>query len=117
MTNVSQTIPTWKLTGLMIKNQWWVYTLYFIFSILIFAEQLAPGLIAKTIFDRLSGEHALNNQSAQTDVTFLWGMIALYLGIEVARLFVAIGYEYYGMTFRLLTTSLMRSNLMASILR
>jgi ATP-binding cassette subfamily B protein len=117
MRTIPQTMPTWKLTGLMIKNQWWVYTLYFLFSILIFAEQLAPGLIAKTIFDRLSGEHALNNQSAQTDVTFLWGMIALYLGIEVTRLFVAIGYEYYGMTFRLLTTSLLRSNLMASILR
>ena len=111
MTQIPQTMPTWKLTGLMIKNQWWVYTLYFLFSILIFAEQLAPGLIAKTIFDRLSGE------GPQRDVTFLWGMIALYLGIEVTRLFVAIGYEYYGMTFRLLTTSLLRSNLMASILR
>ena len=111
MINTSQTIPTWKLTGLMIKNQWWVFTLYFLFSILIFAEQLAPGLIAKIIFDHLSG------QSPQTNITFLWGMIALYLGIEVVRLFVAIGYEYYGMTFRLLTTSLLRSNLMASILR
>jgi ATP-binding cassette subfamily B protein len=30
---------------------------------------------------------------------------------------VAVGYEYYGMTFRLLTESLLRSNLMASILR
>ncbi len=39
-------------------------------------------------------------------------MIALYLGIEMARLFVAIGYEYYGMTFRLLLTSLLRSNLL-----
>ena len=110
MTNIPQTIATWKLTGLMIKNQWVVYTLYFLFSLLIFAEQLAPGLIVKTIFDRLSGE------AAQSNVTFLWGMIALYLGIELARLFVAIGYEYYGMTFRLLTTSLLRSNLMASIL-
>ena len=45
------------------------------------------------------------------------GLIALYLGIELARLFVAIGYEYYGMTFRLLISSLLRSNLMASILR
>lgn len=116
MTDIPQTIPTWKLTGLMIKNQWWVYTLYFLFSLLIFAEQLAPGLIVKTIFDRLSGQDALN-QSAQSSMTFLWGMIALYLGIEVARLFVAIGYEFYGMTFRLLTTSLLRSNLMASILR
>jgi ATP-binding cassette subfamily B protein len=111
MNSTSQTIPTWKLTGLMIKNQWQVYTLHCLFSLLIFAEQLAPGLIAKTIFDRLS------IQGTQSDVTFLWGMIALYLGIELARLFVAIGYEYYGMTFRLLSTSLMRSNLMASILR
>jgi ATP-binding cassette subfamily B protein len=108
---VKTTIPTWKLTALMIRNQWGVYTLHFLFSLLIFAEQLVPGLIVKTIFDRLSG------QGAQSDVTFLWGMIALYLGIELARLFVAIGYEYYGMTFRLLLTSLLRSNLLASILR
>jgi ATP-binding cassette subfamily B protein len=119
MTNIPQpdlypvkpTIPTWKLTALMIQNQWGAYTLYFLFSVLIFAEQLAPGLIVKTIFDRLSGE------SAQSDVTFLWGMIALYLGIELVRLFVAIGYEYYGMTFRLLVSSLLRTNLIASILR
>jgi len=105
------TIPTWKLTALMIQNQWGPYTLYFLFSVLIFAEQLAPGLIVKAIFDRLSV------QGTQSNVTFLWGMIALYLGIEMARLFVAIGYEYYGMTFRLLLTSLLRSNLLASILR
>jgi ATP-binding cassette subfamily B protein len=105
------TIPTWKLTGLMIKNQWKVYTLHFLFALLIFAEQLVPGLIVKAIFDHLSG------QDAQSEVTFLWGMIALYLGIEIARLFIAIGYEYYGMTFRLLLSSLLRSNLMASILR
>ena len=111
LTSSKGTIPTWKLTGLMIKNQWQSYTLYFLFTLLIFAEQLAPGLIIKTIFDLLSA------QGAQSNVTFLWGMIALYLGIEVARLFVAIGYEYYGMTFRLLVSSLLRANLMASILR
>src|SRR5688572_2020074 len=105
------TIPTWKLTALMIQNQWGAFMLYFLFSLLIFAEQLAPGLIVKTIFDRLSG------QGAQSNMTFLWGMIALYLGIELARLLVAIGYEYYGMTFRLLVSSLLRANLIASILR
>ena len=61
----------------MIQNQWGLYTVLPVF-LLIFAEQLAPGLIAKTIFDRLS------SQGAQSDVTFLWGMIALYLGIELA---------------------------------
>ncbi|HLO14358.1 MAG TPA: ABC transporter ATP-binding protein [Anaerolineales bacterium] len=104
-------IPTWKLTALLIQNQWQPYTLYFLFSLLLFAEQLVPGLILKTIFDSLSA------QSSQSSVTFLWSMISLYLAIEVARLFVAIGYEYYGMTFRLLSTSLLRSNLMSSILR
>jgi ATP-binding cassette, subfamily B, bacterial len=111
-TNPTQTtIPTWKLTALMIQNQGKVYTLHFLFALLIFAEQLAPGLIVKAIFDRLSG------QSGQSNVTFLWGMIALYIGIELARLLVAIGYEYFGMTFRLLVSSLLRANLIASILR
>lgn len=109
------TIPTWKLTALMIRNQWKPYLLYALFALLLFAEQLAPGLIVKAIFDRLSGQGAA--AGGQDDVIFLWGMIALYLGIEVARLFAGIGYEYFGMTFRLLLTSLLRSNLMASILR
>ncbi len=39
----------------MIQNQWGAYMLYFLFSLLIFAEQLAPGLIVKAIFDRLVG--------------------------------------------------------------
>src|SRR5918995_2269439 len=50
MTSIPQTnstIPTWKLTGLMIRNQWGAFTLFFLFSLLIFAEQLAPGLIVK----------------------------------------------------------------------
>ena len=60
------TIPTWKLTALMIRNQWGVYTLHFLFSLLIFAEQLAPGLIVKAIFDRLSGQGGA--QSATSDL-------------------------------------------------
>jgi len=114
-TPANTTIPTWKLTALMIRNQWKPYMMYALFALLLFAEQLAPGLIVKVIFDRLSGQGAA--AGGQDDVIFLWGMIALYLGIEVARLFAGIGYEYFGMTFRLLLTSLLRSNLMASILR
>ena len=104
-------IPTWKLTALMIQKQWRPYAMYSVFAVLLFAEQIVPGLIVKAIFDSLS------SQNVRSEVTFLWGMIALYLGIEIARLFVSIGYEYYGMTFRLLLTSLLRSNLLASILR
>ena len=105
------TIPTWKLTALMIQNQWGPYpTLLPVFPVDL-CRAAGPGPNRKAIFDRLAG------QGAQSNVTFLWGLIALYLGIEMARLFVAIGYEYYGMTFRLLVSSLLRANLIASILR
>ena len=114
-TPANATIPTWKLTAVMIRNQWKPYMLYALFALLLFSEQLAPGMIVKVIFDRLSERGAA--AGGQDEVIFLWGMIGLYLGIEVARLFAGIGYEYFGMTFRLLLTSLLRSNLMASILR
>ena len=109
--NPLPTIPTWKLTALLIRNQWQPFALYTLFALLIFAEQLAPGLIVKAIFDHLSGD------TDPSQIAFLWGLIALYLVVELARLFLGIGYEYYGMTFRLLSTSVLRSNLMSSILR
>jgi len=107
----SNTIPTWKLTAHLIRNQWQSFTLYALFTLFLFAEQLVPGLIAKAIFDRLDGD------AASSQAVFLWGLIVLYLGVEIARLLVGIGHEYYGMTFRLLSTAVLRSNLMASILR
>ena len=91
-TPANATIPTWKLTALMIRNQCKPYMLYALFALLLFAEQLAPGLIVKGIFDRLSDQGA--TAGGQDNVIFLWGMIALYLGIEVARLFAGVGYEY-----------------------
>jgi ATP-binding cassette, subfamily B, bacterial len=110
------TIPTWKMNLQMIRWQWRPYTLHFIFAILIFAEQLVPGLIVKAIFDRLSGQ-SLPADPQPFGLNSLWWFIILYLLIEVLRIFVAIGYEWFGMTFRLLNTALLRSNLFASILR
>ena len=107
------TIPTWKLTTLLVRRQWRSFGLHAIFSLLVFAEQLAPGLIVRAIFDRLAeGAAAPPGQTA-----YLWSLIALYLGIELTRLLVSLGAEYFGMTFRLLSASLLRANLMSSILR
>ena len=50
-------------------------------------------------------------------ISTLWWLIVVYLLIELARVILSIGYEWYGMTFRLLTSSLLSSNLFASILR
>jgi ATP-binding cassette subfamily B protein len=110
---VKETIPTWKLNVLLIKYQWGPYTLHVIFCLLIFAEQLVPGLIVKGVFD------SLTNQPGSGGLFGLgqaW-LIGLYVLIEQARLVVAIGYEWFGMTFRLVTSAWMRANLFASILR
>lgn len=106
------TIPTWKLTMLLVRRQWRVFGLHAFFSLLVFAEQLAPGLIVRAIFDRLAAGAAPPGQAA-----YLWSLVALYLGIELARLLASLGMEYFGMTFRLLSASLLRANLMSSILR
>ena len=114
--NQTSTIPTWRLNLQMIRYQWRAFSLHFIFSILVFAEQLAPGLIIKAIFDRLSGAVGPENNQL-LGLNFLWWLIILYLLIEFARLFLAIGYEWFGMTFRLLNFTLLNSNLFGSILR
>ena len=114
--NSSATISTWKLNLRLIRYQWGAYTLHFAFCILVFAEQLAPGLIAKAVFDRLAGG-ASADPARFLGISTLWWLIVVYLLIELARVFLAIGYEWYGMTFRLLTGSLLRANLFASILR
>jgi ATP-binding cassette subfamily B protein len=108
---VQDTIPTWKLNALLIKYQWGPFTLHFAFCLLIFAEQLVPGLIVKSVFDSLSGP------GQTVGLEGLWWLIGLYVLVELARLLVAIGYEWFGMTFRLVTSAWLRSNLFASILR
>ena len=110
------TLPTWRMTLQLIRFQWRVYSLHFIFSILVFAEQLAPGLIAKAIFDRLGGAVGPEVHPF-LGINPLWWLIILYLLIELARVALSIGYEWFGMTFRLLNTALLSSNMFASILR
>jgi ATP-binding cassette subfamily B protein len=104
----STSIKTWTLNLDLVKSQWRPYLIHFVFTILVFAEQLAPGLIAKAVFDGMSGQAGPS--------TIGW-LIALYVGIEIARLFVSLGAEWYGWTFRMLTSAMLRANLFASILR
>ncbi|HMN60711.1 MAG TPA: ABC transporter ATP-binding protein [Anaerolinea sp.] len=114
--NQSASLPTWRLNGRMIRYQWRAYSLHFFFCILVFAEQLAPGLIVKAIFDRLTGA-AGSTAEQLLGLNILWWLIILYLLIELARLVISIGYEWFGMTFRLLNLSWLSSNIFAAILR
>jgi ATP-binding cassette subfamily B protein len=75
----------------------------------VFVLQVVPGLIAKTIFDTLTG--------AQTAILNLWWLIALYASVELARLVITLSAEWSGWTFRYVVGALLRRNLLASILR
>ena len=95
----------------LIRFRPWVFALHSSLAILGFSLQIVPGLIVKNIFDDISGV-------SNSEVAFeLWGWIGIYIGVEVARLFIALGSEWYGWSFRLTVGALLRSNLFASILR
>ena len=80
------------------------------FTLLVFALQVVPGLVIKTVFDTISGAQA-------ADTSGLWVWIGVYFGAELLRLGFSIGLEWYGWTFRAVVGALLRSNLFASILR
>ncbi len=112
---VNETMKTWKLDALMIRYQWGPFLFHSIFALLLQLETLAPGLIIKAIFDRLTGQ-GLASDPLFLGIPGVWWLIILYLLIEIGRLFASIGFEWFGMTYRLLNMALLGSNLFASIL-
>ena len=107
------TIPTLALNLQLIRSQWQPFTAHSLLTVLIFAEQLVPGLIIKAVFDTLATSGPLVGPNLRR----LWGWIALYVAVEVARILLGIGYEYFGWTFRLRCQAVLVGNLFASILR
>jgi ATP-binding cassette subfamily B protein len=112
-----ETLKTWKLDALMMRYQWGPFLIHSIFALILQAQQLAPGLIIKAIFDRLTGQDLPPGDGQILGIPSVLWLIILYLVIEIARLFAAIGFEWFGMTYRLLNEVLLGSNLFASILR
>ena len=109
MTATSPTLKTWPTVWGLIRSQGWVFTIHSLFTLILFAGQVVPGLLEKLFFDTLTH---------QAPVTWgVWGLIALVVGVEVARIGVAASAEWYGWTFRFLVSTLMRRNIFASILR
>jgi ATP-binding cassette subfamily B protein len=94
----------------LIRSQPRVFALHSLLAILGFSLQIVPGLVVKNVFDGISGQ----SEAASLG---LWGWVGLYFVLEVARLFIALGSEWYGWSFRVLVGGLLRSNLFASILR
>jgi ATP-binding cassette, subfamily B, bacterial len=102
-------IGAWPATGRLIKYRAADFALHSFFTILVFGLQIVPGLIQKEVFDSISG--------ARPAALDLWGLIALFLGFEVARFTASLGSDWYGWTFRLVCAALLRRNLVAGALR
>ncbi len=107
-------LNTWFFNMRILLYRPGVFLVHSCFVLAVFGLQLAPGLILKSVFDQLSGE-ASGVQPAGS--LGLWGLVALYVLVELSRLLLSLGLEWFGWTFRLETAALLKRNAFASILR
>jgi ATP-binding cassette subfamily B protein len=101
-------LPTWFVNWRLITFSPGLFAVHSVFAILFFLFQVLPGLIQKSVFDTITGA-----QPAQIN---LWLLIALYIGVELARLLTAVGTDWFGWTFRFAAAMLLRRNLFGSLL-
>ncbi len=105
----AHTLPTPEFNWRLIRFQPGLFAIHSTFAILFFLFQVLPGLIEKSVFDTLTG--------AQPAQVSLWLLIALYVGVEAARLGAAVGTDWFGWTFRFAVGAVLRRNIFASLLR
>ena len=108
-------LPTVTMNVRLIRYQIVDFLLHSFFTLLYFGLQVVPGLIVKNVFDTIGRTPGAGSPAAGEAA--LWGLIGLYVLAELARLFFALGGEWYGWTFRLAVGALLQRNLFASILR
>src|SRR5581483_2417278 len=104
-----RSINMWRFNWRLITYRPWPYIVYSFFRTAFFVLQVVPGLIEKSVFDMITG--------AAPVTIGLWGLIALYIGIELARQATSFGEIWAYYTFLYTTGALLRFNLFASILR
>ena len=107
--NQSNGIATWTFNRRIMAYRPRPFAVYAVFHMLFFIGQLAPGLIEKAIFDRLTG--------AATVALGLWALVALYASVELARLATTFGTIWGDVTFQYITAGLLRRNILAAALR
>ena len=116
---LTETLNTIPFNLRLIHYRWRVFLSHSVFTLLVFALQIVPGLIVKAIFDTISLERA--GMPGALPAQFLglgqlWWFILLYVLTGFAQLGLYIGYEWYGWTFRMAVGALLRRNMFASIL-
>ena len=102
-------MKTWPLNWALIRYQPGVFALHSLFHILFIAAPVALGLIEKAIFDSLT-------ESAPAALG-IWALVALYVGVGLARLAGSFADIWGAVTFRGRIGGLLRHNMLAALLR
>ncbi len=101
-----KTIPfNWRL----IRHAPGPFAAHALLHTLIGLAPVALGLIAKAVFDTITGERAV--------ALGLWELVALYVSVGLAQLAVSFADTWFESGFRWATGVLLRHNLLASLLR
>jgi ATP-binding cassette, subfamily B, bacterial len=85
------------------------YALHAVLQICYLGSRVIPGLIEKAVFDTMTG-HAAAGWN-------VWTLVALYIGVGLARMAATYGETWAGWTFRFTIGALVRRNLFAALLR
>ena len=101
-----RTIP---FNARLIRHAWPSFAWHSAFHIVFHALPVALGLIEKAVFDTITGA-----APARLD---LWALVALFVGVGVARLAISFVDIWHEVAFRAATGILLRRNLLAGLLR
>ena len=104
-----RTLKTWPFNWRLIQYRPWPYIVYCFFHMSFYIIQVIPGLIEKAVFDTITG--------AAPVAIGLWGLIALYISVELVRQAASFGEIWGDVTFRYTVGALLRFNLFSSALR
>jgi ATP-binding cassette subfamily B protein len=105
---VTEHMKTWPFNLRLMRYATGPFAVYGVFTFILVAGEIVPGIIVQGIFDRLT-DHA----AAEPGIAVL---IALFVAIEVARFATSFGHEWGSVTFVLTAGALLRRNILAAIL-
>jgi ATP-binding cassette, subfamily B, bacterial len=108
----------------VLRSSWWYITRLIAFRpgryllsaagiISFYLWPLVPGIFIRQIFDQLSGGTLLTTDTRAT----LWALAAVLIGVTIARALSAFAFPFGEKAIMLITETLMRHNLLRSILR
>jgi ATP-binding cassette subfamily B protein len=122
--SVRRLLPTWPFVRQLIRYAPGLFVLQSVAQIFYLGVRVLPGLIEKAIFDAITGAAPVDpNGFATTSATTgivapaVAALLALYLSIGLARMVATYGETWAGYSFRMVTGSRLRHNLLAARLR